>query len=334
MAVITVSYQHGSGGEAVGREISARLGFDLVTPEKVSEIIRERYQFDCSLLTPRAPEHGKLLGGLISAVLTDMAILTNVVVLECGGAFVFRSYPNSLHVRIMAARETRARNIVLERHAAIAPDAVPGQDTLREVDEQDRRRRRFLQTCFRRSADVFESYDLAINTDALESEAAAELVIAAARIKRLEAYGMIYSETVERLRVRNQVRLQQALAKVSPLEAQPGGRFAHPSELVFARLLDFYGIRWEYEAKTFPLRVDEQGAVVEAFSPDFYLPDSDLYVELTTMKQSLVTRKNRKMRLLRELHPEIRIVLLYQKDFEDILFKYAVRKPLGDARHD
>ena len=89
--------------------------------------------------------------------------------------------------------------------------------------------------------------------------------------------------------------------------------------------MDFYGIRWQYEPRTFPLRYDEQGNIIEAFSPDFYLPDSDLYVELTTMKQSLVTKKNRKVRLLCQIYPGIQIRLLYQKDFEDLIFKYTAK---------
>jgi hypoxanthine phosphoribosyltransferase len=75
------------------------------------------------------------------------------------------------------------------------------------------------------------------------------------------------------------------------------------------------------------LRYDETGTIVEAFSPDFYLPDSDLFVELTTMKQSLVTKKNRKVRKLRELYPDVKIRLLYQKDFEDLIFKYTAKGP-------
>jgi len=143
---------------------------------------------------------------------------------------------------------------------------------------------------------------------------------------------MISSEAIERLKLHNQIRLQKALTRLS-LENNPSlNQFAHPSELVFARLMDFYGIRWEYEPRTFPLRYDEQGNIVEAFSPDFYLPDSDLYVELTTMKQSLVTKKNRKVRLLREIYPDIKIRLLYQKDFEDLIFKYTAQSPENTGR--
>ena len=101
-------------------------------------------------------------------------------------------------------------------------------------------------------------------------------------------------------------------------------RFSHPAEEAFARILDFYQIRWEYEPTTFPLEWDEEGRVVTAFSPDFYLVDEDLYVELTTMKQSLVTQKNRKLRLLRELYPDVRCKLMYRKDVQHLAVKYGL----------
>ena len=94
--------------------------------------------------------------------------------------------------------------------------------------------------------------------------------------------------------------------------------FVHPSELEFARFLDYYRIRWTYEPVAFPIAW-EDGRVVEMFAPDFYLPEHDLYVEITTMKQSLVTPKNRKVRRLRELYPDVKVKLLYRKDYEQLL---------------
>lgn len=91
--------------------------------------------------------------------------------------------------------------------------------------------------------------------------------------------------------------------------------FVNLAEAEFARLLSFYHIEWQYEPYSFPLRWQD-GRVVEMFTPDFYLPEYDLYIELTTMKQKLVTRKNRKMRMLRELYPHINIKLLYRRDFQ------------------
>jgi hypoxanthine phosphoribosyltransferase len=104
-------------------------------------------------------------------------------------------------------------------------------------------------------------------------------------------------------------------------------RFAHPSEAEFARILDFYGIRWVYEPRSFPLEWSEDGRVVESFSPDFYLPDIDLYIELTTLRQSLVGRKNRKLRRVRELYPEIRVKIFYARDYHTLIAKYAGDEP-------
>jgi hypoxanthine phosphoribosyltransferase len=94
---------------------------------------------------------------------------------------------------------------------------------------------------------------------------------------------------------------------------------------MFANLLDFYRIEWQYEPRSFPLQWDKDGRISEAFTPDFYLPEFDLYVELTTMKQALVTRKNRKVKLLRAVYPHINIQVFYQKDFQDLVFKYGLR---------
>ncbi len=107
-------------------------------------------------------------------------------------------------------------------------------------------------------------------------------------------------------------------------KSRPEVAFSHPSEAEFARILDFYQIAWEYEPKTFVLRQDDQGHIIEAFSPDFYLPEQDLYIELTTMEQRLITKKHRKLRRLRELHPEINIKLLNRSDFKQMMLKYEL----------
>ena len=99
--------------------------------------------------------------------------------------------------------------------------------------------------------------------------------------------------------------------------------FAHASEAEMARILDFYEVRWEYEPHTFPILWNLDGAVVESFSPDFYLPDLDLYLEMTTLRQKLVRKKNRKLRRLRELYPSINIKLFYARDFRALMLKYG-----------
>ncbi len=132
--------------------------------------------------------------------------------------------------------------------------------------------------------------------------------------------------------------------------------FAHASEAEMARILDFYAVRWEYEPRTFPILWNLSGDVVESFAPDFFLPDLELYLEITTLRQRLVRKKNRKLRRLRELYPDLRVKLFYARDFRALMLKYgrlalveglsgtsgqvatpygvarAIRPPTGDGR--
>lgn len=99
-------------------------------------------------------------------------------------------------------------------------------------------------------------------------------------------------------------------------------KFAHKSEKEFTKILDFYRIKWEYEPKTFTLSFNKKGDPDKCFTPDFYLPEYDLYIELTTLNQKLVTKKNQKIKKLKKLYPEINIKLFYKKDYNSLLFKY------------
>jgi hypoxanthine phosphoribosyltransferase len=100
--------------------------------------------------------------------------------------------------------------------------------------------------------------------------------------------------------------------------------FAHPSEEEFGALLTFYGIAWLYEPTTFPLAWDKDGRVTQAFAPDFYLPDYDLYVELATRRQRLMRAKSHKIRRLRELYPHVNIKLVDRRAFADLLLKFGL----------
>ena len=104
----------------------------------------------------------------------------------------------------------------------------------------------------------------------------------------------------------------------------PSGNFIHPAEEAFARILDFYGISWQYEPRTFALAWDDQGSVIEAFAPDFYLPDQDLYIELTTLRPKLATRKNWKLRRMNELYPEINVKLFKRRELHQLMVKFGL----------
>ena len=102
-------------------------------------------------------------------------------------------------------------------------------------------------------------------------------------------------------------------------------RFVNEAELEYAKILDYHGVPWMYEPHTFVLERDDEGRVVSAFTPDFYLPEQDLFIEVTVMKQSLVTRKNRKLREIQRLYPDVRVKLFYRRDIERLAQRYRLR---------
>jgi hypothetical protein len=106
-----------------------------------------------------------------------------------------------------------------------------------------------------------------------------------------------------------------------------GVDFAHNAERQLAKLLDFYGVEWQYEPRTFVLESDADGNATMGFTPDFYLPAYDLFIEITTLSQKLVTKKNAKVRRLRELHPDVNVRILYQRDYVGLLEKYGLEEP-------
>jgi len=112
------------------------------------------------------------------------------------------------------------------------------------------------------------------------------------------------------------------LSATEPNSTEPV--FAHPIEEEFARILDYYGIEWQYEPRTFVLAKDDQGNVTKGFAPDFYLSAEDLYVELTTMRPKLISKKNKKIRRLQQLYPEINIKLFKRQDLRDMMIKYGL----------
>jgi hypothetical protein len=122
---------------------------------------------------------------------------------------------------------------------------------------------------------------------------------------------------------RFEIVLPPEIEPEEPLPDRPRPAFAHASEAEMARILDFYRIAWEYEPHTFPILWNLDGVVVESFSPDFWLPELDLYLEMTTLRQRLVRKKNRKLRRIQELYPDIRIKLFYARDFRALMLKFG-----------
>ena len=304
MAVITISRQSGSLGDELASYLSEKLGCEIISrehaltyffddqPEEIIEKLNESAKF---FLTPVPGSKTTYKDILISRIREIADNNDNVIIKGLGGCVILKDDPDTVSVRVYAHENTRAARISRQFNISM-------EDALSTIAIGDRKHKRFVSNLFDVDLNSPELYDLSINTDRISVEEAAASVLSLC--EKHDRRTMITKETD-----RNDSIDHQSETPV----------FKNPTEEEFARILDMYGIEWMYEPKTFPIEWDAEGNIKMAFSPDFYLPKFNIYLELTTMDQKYVTKKNKKARMVMELYPGTTVKIVYKKDFHDLV---------------
>ncbi len=310
VALITIAGQPGCRHEEVARLTAQSLQFELVTEARLRSLIDQEFGGE-----GRIPD--KAFPAAVTSMIARLATVHHLVLSGEGLETLFREFPGALRIQIVAPESRRIGTLMLE-HRLDRPSARRLLKTLESEQRACRKRR------FGRMSSQPHAFDLTFNTETLDSEQIAGLIREAAAARALASQGLLSAQAEAHLQFQARLKLSQHGIE-APGKAEIRRKpFSHPSEETFANLLDFYRIAWEYEPRSFPIQWGKDGRVLEAFTPDFYLPEFDLYVELTTMKQSLVTKKNRKVKLLRAIYPGVNIQVFYQKDIENLIFKYGL----------
>lgn len=315
MALLTISGETASRWEEVAHGAARLLNFELVTESRLEQWLTDEFG--------GAAIEGRAWRPAVTSILARMAAEHHLVIALEGAESLFAPMPMLLRAGVIAPDSRRIGNLMLDRRVE-RPEA---KKILAELDAEARKRR---QARFGRSPAGAESFDITLNAESMDAQQMSDVLRGAVEARGLVAQGLLSASAEAQLQF--QTRLVLAKHGIVPAGHAHLKRaaFGHPSEELFANLLDFYRIQWEYEPRSFPLQWNKDGKVTEAFTPDFYLPEFDLYVELTTMKQALVTRKNRKVKLLRAIYPHINIQVFYQKDFQDLIFKYGLHSAARD----
>jgi cytidylate kinase len=315
MAFIAVSGEPGCRQEEVARIAAQRLHCELVTEAGIAQMIAAEFG-------EANPIPDKAWRPLATSILASLGAEAHLIVCGTGAEGLMTDLPEVFRFHVTAPESVRMANVVSDGHLS-RPEAKAWLRRMQSGEAQQRKRR------LGRKASPTTSFDLILNTKGMATAEIVDLLEAAVRLRRLLDAGPLPLPAAAKIQF--QMRLQLARFGIVPpdrmrVERKP---FGHPSEEVFANLLDFYRIAWDYEPRSFPLQWDKDGQVSEAFTPDFYLPEFDLYVELTTMKQANVTKKNRKIRLLRTIYPHVNIQVFYQKDVQDLVMKYGLPERLA-----
>ncbi|MBR2993396.1 MAG: cytidylate kinase family protein [Clostridiales bacterium] len=317
MAIITISRQNGSLGDEIADALASRLGttvisrkyaldnfFGEINPGTLDRL-NESAKFFETTLPGSTRTYADILVERIRALASESKD-KDLIILGMGGSVLLSGFPGALHVRVTASETTRLNTIARKYH--ITTDEASEVLTI-----ADRKHRKFVRTVYGKDITSPEQFDLILNTDRLSVDECVDAVVELARKHDLR------------------VRLSESNENSGTIDHQTRNTaFKNETEEEFARILSMYNIEWLYEPKTFPVEWDAEGNVTMAISPDFYLPRFNLYLELTTMDQRYVTKKNKKMRLVKELYPGTNIRIVYKKDFNELVDRLKMFGGLTD----
>lgn len=306
MLIITISRQTGGLGEELARKVSEVFGLQLIDREfaqsKWLSEIASKAEINILKNSPKAhlnqTHNGVPIYKHIEQKLIEATCENGAVIVGLGSQVIFATEPNSFHIRVVAPETVRIARIC-SRYG------IDETKAKMFIALSDRKRRRYLSQVYSKDWEDTNLYSATFNTDKVSVDQIIEILksIFPNMVKENE-----FDLSLETLR--NQNSNNKAMV--------------HKSEEDFGKILNMYNIDWKYEPTTFPIEWDAEGNVTMAFTPDFYLPTYKTYIELTTMNQKYVTKKNKKLRKLRTLYPDVNITILYKKDINKLLKKFGV----------
>lgn len=347
MFVITISRQTGSLGDEIALLLSEKSGIKLIThdfvmadwlPEVASSHELRMLEESPKFFLKHSDKAGETFQKFIESKIKEHVASCPIIIKGVGSQFIFRGSSEALNVRIIASDKTRTERIARKYN-------MDGHEAKQFIDLSDRKHRRFISTLYGSDWSQQNLYDITINTDFLTINEAVDILANASEIRKkckssslsqntvhLEIEGQKYpGYSLENDIMLSITKPEQSLLPIQPeqpaqLPAPQKYAFKHPSEEEFSKILDMYNIQWLYEPKTFPIQWDNEGNVTMAFTPDFFLPRFNTYIELTTMNQKYVTEKNKKVRRLKELYPGTNINIVFRNNYHTLIKRFGIMK--------
>ncbi len=310
MYIITISRQTASLGDKVAENLAEKLGVNLISRDYVIEnwLPEVASKHELHMLKESSKFYNKkatddlTFAQYLENRLLEITEKQSAVILGLGSQVIFRNNPSAVHIRIIASQSSRV-NRLNEKYG------LKEKQARRSLKLSDRKHRQYVWRIYEEDWSEPELYHACLNMDGFTVNNAVDLIIYLLEYKKEDPRALYEKQKTEK----------------KEDEHEDNNRvFAHPSEKEFAQILDMHNIKWKFEPTEFPLEWDAEGNISLGFRPDFYLPEYDTYIELTTLKQKYVTEKNKKVKLLQKLYPDININIVYKKDFKSIIERFGV----------
>lgn len=306
MIFITISRQTGSMGKEIAELLAQKTGLPLITRDlAITEWLPEianKHELHMLAESPsfflNTSSSGLTFAQYLENKLKDFIARQPAIIFGLGSQIIFARHPSAIHVKIIASPEVRTTRIMHQHN-------LEKKDAERFLELTDRKHKRYISLLYGKDWADPLLYHIVLNTDNLSTEEGAALLYYLVENRQVSSCQIVESRTEK---------------EIKPLV------FKHPSEEEFARILDMYGLEWEYEPRTFPIEWDSDGNITMAFSPDFYLPGFNTYIELTTMNPKYASEKKKKVQLLKKLYPDTNINIVLKNDYNALLKRFGLQK--------
>lgn len=301
MLLITFSRQTGSLGDEIARQLAEKLEVTHINRDYTLKNwfpeIATRHEIHMLSESPgyylKKSSKGMTFQEFLENRLKQFIKDESAVISGLGSQIIFHDHPSALHVKVIASQKIRTERIM-------SINNLIDTDAAKILEVTDRRHRRYIQAVYGRDWSDPLLYDLILNTDHIGLK-----------------------DSVELLYHHGTTRSRESSVESAPENTAKPIVFKNDSEEEFAKILDMYNLEWDYEPRTFPLKWDSEGNITQAFSPDFYLPRFDTYIELTIMNQKYTSVKRKKQELLKKLYPGTNISIVYKSDFHSLIRRFA-----------
>lgn len=303
MKFVTISRDTGSLGDEIAKLLAEKLGVLQITRDYALKNwfpeIASAHELHMLSESPgyyaKISSIGMTFQQFLEKKLHETVAAQPVVISGMGSQIIFQDHSEALHIKITGSREIRIKRMIDRNNLSF-------DDAKKILELTDRRHKRYILILYHTEWMDSLIYDLTINTDRIDTEEAVRIT--------MDLYNRIKEKNEDLIK-----EVENGLPKEI--------HFKNESEEEFAKVLDMYNLEWEYEPRTFPLKWDSEGNITQAFSPDFYLPRFNTYIELTIMNQKYTSVKRKKMELLKKLYPGTNISIVYKDDFHNLVKRFA-----------
>jgi cytidylate kinase len=184
MAVITISRQLGSAGDYIAGLVASMMSYKLVNKQSIIMEAQRRGLMDTEAaneigegrptLLERFDKNRSRAFYAMRSILREAANEDNAVIVGRGGHVELRDQTDVLNVRIIAHFETRIARIIQE-------NGMERTEAARMLKQSDKERCKYVKHFFLVDCSDPELYDIVINTSKISPDAAARLIVQAAR---------------------------------------------------------------------------------------------------------------------------------------------------------